>query len=314
MYNEASRKKEDVFIQQSIHCMSVTECCCIHKLWSDPNSVVWTRTGFKILAGVGGTLAVLNTWEYSLNFATKHHFIVSVVWCISIGFWFLSCVPILISLIQCAAKEIHKINPRPIQIGDKILEFGEKIVVDEKTIKIITGEELIVRYRSCMTIDLIHDLVIGIFWLYLAIMLYDLSDDSDDSEWRTIFLSMMSWHIVFVTLHHIYIKDIRSCVNITRTNKSRPCCAPSEADKWWSFTQLAGLAAIYIGFIWRMKEPTLTDMGCSDQTLGIIIIGIVVYYLGITMHNDTLHGKIIYKRSNGNRGLKQNKHLIPINF
>jgi hypothetical protein len=292
-YNDVSRKDLDVFMEQSVHCMSITECCCIHRLWSDPKSVVWTRSGFKILAGAAGTLAVLNTWEYSNNFATKHHFIVSIIWCISIGCWFLSCVPVLISLIQCAAKEVHKVHPKSIRIGDQILDYGEKLIIDEKTIQIVSGEKIIVRYRSCMTIDLIHDIVIGIFWLYLAIMLYDLSDDEDDSEWRTIFLSMMSWHIVFVTLHHIYIKDIRSCVTITRSNKSRPCCAPSEADKWWSFTQLVGLAAIYIGFIWRMKEPTLTDMGCSSETLGIIILGVVVYYFGKSMHADTLHGKII---------------------
>ena len=114
-YNDVSRKDLDVFMEQSVHCMSITECCCIHRLWSDPKSVVWTRSGFKILAGAGGTLAVLNTWEYSNNFATKHHFIVSIIWCISIGCWFLSCVPVLISLIQCAAKEIHTVNPKSIR-------------------------------------------------------------------------------------------------------------------------------------------------------------------------------------------------------
>ena len=289
-YNYIMDRKEDIFMEQAIHCMTKTECCCVHKLWSEPQSVVWTTTAFKILAGITATIATLNTHIYSQSFATGHYFIVATVWSIAILFWFLSCAPIFICLIQCAAKEMSSKTPKPIQIGNKSLSYSQKITVGEKTIQIISGSELIVRFRVCMTVQLIHDLVIGVFWLYLALMLYDISDDNDDSEWRTIFLSMMSWHIVFVTLHHIYLKEIRSCVTITRANKSRPCCAPSEADKWWSFTQLIGLALIYTGFIWRMREPTLTDMGCSIETLLIVTVGIAIYYLGMSMQTNSLLG------------------------
>jgi len=291
-YNYLLDRKEDIFIEQAIHCMTKTECCCVHKLWKDPDSVVWTTAAFKILAGITATIATVNTHTYSQSFENGHYFIVSAVWSISILLWILSCVPIFICLIQCAAKEKSDKTPKTINIGQKQLSYGQQITVDEKTIKIISGSQLILRFRVCMTIQLIHDVVIGVFWLYLAVMLYDISDDNDDSEWRTIFLSMMSWHIVFVTLHHIYLKEIRSCVTITKVNKSRPCCAPSEADKWWSFTQLVGLASIYIGFIWRMREPTITEMGCSPETLAIVIFGIVIYYLGMTMQTNSLLGTL----------------------
>ena len=296
-YNYIMDRKEDIFMEQAIHCMTKTECCCIHKLWSNPDSIVWTTITFKILAGIAASIATVNTVTYSHSFATGHYFIVSAVWCIAIILWFLSCVPIFISLIQCAAKEMSSKTPKSIQIGNKTLTYGQRVTVDEKTINIISGSELIVRFRVCMTVQLIHDIVIGVFWLYLSLMLYDISDDNDDSEWRTIFLSMMSWHIVFVTLHHIYLKEIRSCVTITRVNKSRPCCAPSEADKWWSFTQLIGLASIYTGFIWRMREPTLTDMGCSTETLIIITFGIVIYYLGMSMQTNSLLGTLSKKNT-----------------
>lgn len=295
-YNYILDRKEDIFMEQAIHCMTETECCCIHKLWSNPDSIGWTTTAFKILAGITTTIATLNTHIYSQSFANEHYFIVSAVWAIAIIMWFLSCVPIFICLIQCAAKEMSSKTPKPIQIGNKLLTYGQKVTVDEKTIRIISGSDLIVRFRVCMTVQLIHDIVIGVFWLYLALMLYDISDDNDDSEWRTIFLSMMSWHIVFVTLHHIYLKEIRSCVTITRVNKSRPCCAPSEADKWWSFTQLIGLASIYTGFIWRMREPTLTDMGSSPETLAMVTFGIAIYYLGMSMQTNALLGTL-YKKN-----------------
>ena len=317
-YNHIAHEKEDIFMEQAIYCMSKTECCCMHKLWSDPRSVVWTTTGFKILSGAVGAIATVNTWGSSHVFVNGHYFIVTVVWVISVILWFISCIPIFICLIQCAAEEIKQKHPKPIQIGDKdnfqILRYGQELIVDGKTVSLVSGKDLIVRFRSCMAIQLTHDIVIGIFWMYLSLMLYDLSDDEDDSEWRTIFLSMMSWHIVYITLYHIYLKEIRSCVLVSRINKSRPCCAPSEADKWWSVAQLLGLASVYIGFIWRMREPTLTDLGCSEESLTLIIVGIIIYYLGMSSQKDSLFGTLPNLDSRPLLAASKRLETLPVNI
>lgn len=284
--------QKDTFVQQCIHCMERTECCCVHKLWSNPNSVVWTQTTLRTIAGVTAAVATQNTWQYYKAFVDGSYWTVSTLWVLAISIWFISCVPILICLIQCAAKQGKK-TPLSVKIANNIIETGQKIHIDEKTIKLVDSKTIIVRFRKVMTIQLIHDIVIGIFWLYLSISLYDLIDDGDDSEWRTIFLSMLSWHIVFVTIYHIYLKSIRSTLSITRGMKSRPCCAPSEANKWWSLTQLLGLAAIYISFIWRMREPTLTNMGCSLETLILFTFGVLAWAFGKKMTTHDFQGTLI---------------------
>jgi len=282
---------KDTFIHQCVFCMTKTECCCVHKLWSDPKSVIWSTNFLKNISGILAAIATQNTWQYAKAFKDGSYLTVTLMWILSIVAWFLSCIPTFICLIQCAAIDGKK-PPNPIHVAGTILTIGQNITVDDKHIKMVEGKTLIIRFRKVMTLELIHDVVIGIFWLYLTLTLYDLIDDDDDSEWRTIFLSMMSWHIVFVTLYHIYLKQLRSCVQITRTVKSRPCCAPSEADKWWSVIQLLGFAAIYIAIIWRMKEPTLTDMGCSEETLGMAIFGILLWALGKKMEMNAFRGTI----------------------
>lgn len=282
---------KDTFIHQCVFVMQKTECCCVHKLWSDPKSVIWSTNFIKTTAGILAAVAIQNSWQYAKAFKDGSYITVTLLWILTVVLWFLSSVPTFICLIQCAAIDGKK-PPNPIHVAGTTLTMGQKITVDDKHIKMVDGKTLIIRFRKVKSLELLHDVVIGIFWLYLILTLYDLIDDDDDSEWRTIFLSMMSWHIVFVTLYHIYLKQIRSCVHITRAEKSRPCCAPSEADKWWSITQLLGFAAIYIAIIWRMKEPTLTDMGCSEETLGMAIFGILLWALGKKMEMNAFRGTI----------------------
>ena len=284
----------DTFLQQSIHCMVNTDCCCIHKIWSNPKSILWPTILFRTIAGTIAVLAVIISWARDQKFIHKHYFITQGMWTLASSAWLFSCTPFIISLIQCAA-ESDTNQPHSMNIQGKKLDIGEKLFADGKTITLASGKTIVVRFRKSIAIWLIHDIVSGIFWIYLSVLLYDLSDDEDDSHWRTIFLSMISWHIVFVTLHHLYMKKWWSALHVTqKIFKSKACCAPSEADKWWSILHLIGLVAIYVGVIQRMNEPDLMNMGCPTQTLILLVSGSIAFCVGKIMTKNVFAGNIVY--------------------
>jgi len=284
--------RADAFLRQSFHLMENTPCCCAQDIWSSPQSVMWTFTTLRGLSGLVSSIALIVTYTRSDSFVDGYHWTVIGTWTIALVFWFLSCIPLIICLIQCAAKTTCK-TVMDIQFNNEILSEDKKIYIHKQCVVLAQPNLIIVRFRKSVFMWLIHDIVLGFFWLYLAIMLYDLTDDTDDSEWRTIFLSMMSWHIVFAVLHHLYLKKWWSCIVITPHTDDRACCAPSTADKWWALTQLFGMATIYLGFIFRMRQTTITDMGCSEKTLAIVIVGIVAFYIGEKCTENVFRGTII---------------------
>ena len=226
--------------------------------------------------------------------------------------WFISTLPFLICLVQCAAKTTDTALT-PILINDEELAPGGSLKIGYLKVRLVQGGELIVRFRKAVSMWLLHDVVLGIFWFYLAVMMYDLTDDEDDSEWRTIFLSMLSWHIIFAVLHQMYLKELWSCVRIEQTpNQQTPCCGPTSADKWWVICQLGGLAAMYVAFIWRMRLPNLTTMGCSEQSLALFITGVCACYFGKTMTRETLQGH--QSVSTAKTTIPLIRPLYPLNF
>mgnify|MGYP006092486493 CR=1 FL=1 len=288
---DVSGFKSDLFLQKAIHSMQETECCCIHRVWSDPRSILWTMVVFRTMTGVIAAVAFYVTFIYSSSFATGHYFIITAIWTMVNIVWAISNVPFLICLVQCAAKTTS-VTMEPIIIGGERLEPGRTLEIGDLKISMVSSDELIVRFRKVVSIWMLHDIVLGIFWLYLSLMMYDLTDDEDDSEWRTIFLSMLSWHIIFIVLYHIYLKRQWSCITIkSPPNIQSPCCGPAEADKWWAICQLGGLAAVYAAFIWRMRLPELTAMGCSEETLVLFICGVVACCIGKIMTRGTLQGR-----------------------
>jgi hypothetical protein len=270
-----------------------------------------------MLAGLGAITAIYISWEYSEDFTRGKYFLIPAVWALVIGIWLFSCIPLVISLIQCAAEK-GTIKPMQINIQQQVLDGENIIQIENKRVKLASGETIIIRFRKLIAMWMIHDIVIGVFWMYLTLMLYDLTDDSDDSNWRTIFLSMISWHIVCAALYHIYLKDQWSSVHIEQdTQQSRACCAPSEADKWWTFLQLAGLAAGYIAAIWRVNGTELVEMKCELETLIILIGGTSAWVLGKKMVANVLHGtlptgKISWKKEHTKH--HDNKHHDNINI
>ena len=107
-------------------------------------------------------------------------------------------------------------------------------------------------------------------------MLYDLTDDQDDSEWRTIFLSMLSWHIIIIVLYQCYFKHMWSLKPRQKTqSRSRPCCSPENSSKIWSWIQIFCMVGIYVVVILRMQQSNLIQLG-FDSPLHAIAASILV--------------------------------------
>ena len=248
------------FFRTAEKAMPITECCLVHKLWSYPESVSWTTKAFRIVAGLLAALSTYITWNHRKSFLQHRYWFVSAAWTLTSIVWLISCIPLFICLVQCAA------NDRPRRVAN--LNISER--------------ELILRFRKVYSLWFLHDVVVGIFWLYLSLMLYDLADDQDDSEWRTIFLSMLSWHIIIVILYHCYFQSSMSLEPYsTHKDGSRPCCAPSETMYLWTVVRIACFIGIYVIVILRMQHDSLLTMG-FHTLLRLVLFSIFVMLAAIS--------------------------------
>lgn len=238
------------FMSESLKAMPTNTVCCLRCLsWSDPLGVQWYTCALRVVCGLCAIVACYISWLDQHNFAEKQYAAISWSWGIVSCAWFLSCIPCIVCLLQCAS--ISKSAHEPSTF--------------------IT----ILKFRKTIAMWLVHDLMLGTFWLYLSFMLYDLSDDEDDSEWRTIFLSMLSWHIVVVVLQQLYFQKMWS-VSRPTPHKSYPptCCSPETMPAWLKFVNIAAFVSVYAVLMGRMRRTTLTEMGCSLEELALFVIAI----------------------------------------
>ena len=228
------------FFDTAVRIMPKTECCLVHHIWSSPGSVKWATLSIRVVAALVAIAATIVSWSTRHKFLIGHYAVISASWGTASALWILSCIPMFLCLIQCAASSNYKSS-----LSRKISE-----------------KEIILRFRKVYTLWLIHDLTLGVFWLYLSLRLFDLSDDEDDSEWRTIFLSMLLWHILVVAFHELYVKQLFSLEPLRRARRqTAPCCDPSHGKIIWSaltITSFVGMCAVVID---RVQHESLLVMG-----------------------------------------------------
>lgn len=228
----------DTFLLKSYKHMSKDKRCCLNWFdWSSADSVLWLTCAFRALASSMAIVACYISWLQREHFWNdKHYVMISAFWCVPPSLWLISTIPHIICLVQCAAGN-----------NSKLFAFRKRV-----------------------TIWILHDIILGIFWLYLACMLYDLADDQDDSEWRTIFLSMLSWHIVIVVLQQIYFTDVWS------TSLGVSCCDPKMIPRWKVFIMILSLGTVYSVVMTILKTNETIKMGCSLSSVVIFIVSVVV--------------------------------------
>ena len=226
-------------LRDSLNAMVKTECCCTDRC-QDPKSVLVSTCVLRCCTGLLAVLAVFISWLEHEAFNRKEYTLISVSWGVVSVVWLLSCVPLFISLVQCAA---HIAG----------LDMDGKI-------------DKILWYRKTVAMWLVHDIVLGLFWLYMASMLYDIADDQDDTEWRTIFLSMVSWHIVVLMLDTFSVSPTIQTLR-EDNSKSIACFAKERAQFWWKVIHIISLISLYAVLITRMRHGDLRKMGSTFAQL-----------------------------------------------
>lgn len=247
-------------LRDSLNAMVKTECCCTDRC-QDPKSVLVSTCVLRCCSGIFAVVAVFISWFERDAFDRHEYTLISVSWGIVSALWLLSCVPLFISLVQCAAH--------------------------------IAGSELdakmhkIVWYRKTVAMWLVHDVVLGLFWLYMATMLYDITNDYDDAEWRTIFLSMISWHIVVLMLHTF---SLAPTINTLRKDKGKSiaCFAKERAPFWWKVIHIISLISLYAVLITRMRHGDLRKMGSTFAQLVSFVCCAIFVGLSKDMQSNDL--------------------------
>lgn len=171
-------------------------------------------------------------------------------WFVASLLWLVSLLPLLVSLFQC------------------LIDHPKK--------------------RSGFMVWLLHDLVLGGFWVYLSYELYDLPNDSDDSAWRSLFRSMIAWHGVIVLFQEIYRGGaVRSC--------DTKCFSKESKGAWAVCLRLLGLLSVYVVILIRFEQSNETglssvlSMGLSTPLLVFFILGVVCIAIGVYV--ESLVGK-----------------------
>jgi hypothetical protein len=243
-----------VEIQQGLKEMRQTKCCNTTYL-QNPKSIKTISRYMRGLTGILACIALISTF-FSKDDITNNIGFVSICWMVVSLFWLLSIIPPFVSLLQCAAS---KTTPA------------------------------IIKYRTIMSVNILHDGFLGVFWFYLSSILYDLFDDADDTEWRTIFLSMLWWHLLILcilAIHRLPKKKMKSC------------CSVDTISCWQQFVSLLAIFCIYIVIISRMRIGQLIDMKMSLFSLFVFEISfIVLYFCRPSKKDQRLSTKDIGKRA-----------------
>lgn len=221
----------------------MTPCCLPCVGCTNSRRVLgWTCFG-RFLAGLSATISCYISWTFRATF-WEDAVVVQMTWTVTTVLWIMSLIPYFICLIQCAEEKLKT-----------------DMVVNRK----------LYHFRKYVAMWLIHDLVLGLFWLYLSLTLHHLLKE-DDSEWRTIFLSMISWHIIVFVIRELYFSDVWS----TATHVS--CCAEETRSRWGDISSLVGMATVYGVLVHVVRDSV--DMGCSIEHVILIILALLFAWCG----------------------------------
>ena len=234
-------------VQEGLQKMKTTPCCNL-SCFQNPKLIKIYTLNLRLITGIFAMVSLCVTFFLKEDFANQVQ-LISAYWVVVCLCWFVALIPRVISLLQCAAAQ---------------------------------STPAILRYRNIMSVYLVHDLFLGVFWLYLSVMLYDLVDE-DDKEWRKIFITMFWWHFIILAGLTLYAE--------TEKMETKTCCGPKSMNRWRQFFLLFSICISYIIIIERMRADQLSKMGISLPSLCLFELSLILAYF-CKKNNFSQHNKI----------------------
>ena len=126
-----------------------------------------------------------------------------------------------------------------------------------------------VQLRLVITRNALHDIILGWIWIVLSLTFHDVIDDNDDKQWRSLFCSMIMFHIILMLIELL-------------SNKKYIWPTFNEEKFWRLETRTAILMSvrflfycvIYFAFLNRLHQynNVIINMGFIDQNVWYIVI------------------------------------------
>lgn len=227
--------------------MAKTECCC-SETCTDPLLIRWYTCTLRTISSIFAIASISLSWFHVDDIQT-HFENVQVLWITTSLLWLSSCIPLFIGLVQCAA---HISN----------MTFSNQSQEKLRTI---------MKFRKYTFMWLLHDVVLGLFWLFMAA---DLGAWilHDDPEWRIVFCSMLSWHMVILVLQFMTSSPAMDMEEGAFSSKNKTF--------WTTIIRILGLFGTYVIAIRRIHAGHLETMGCSLYELIFIVIFLLCMSVG----------------------------------
>jgi len=120
-----------------------------------------------------------------------------------------------------------------------------------------------------------HDLILGALWIFLSARFKDVIDDIDDTMWRSLFSSMVCFHLIVLLWK--YWKDPTLNINLDRDDLK--CCHPLTIPIWVASFKFLSYSMIYYVLLDRLHtyENLLVNMGIPDNLF--LVTGIAIGFI-----------------------------------
>lgn len=140
----------------------------------------------------------------------------------------------------------------------------------------------------------IHDIILGSIWLALSFQFHDIVDDNDDSHWRSLFSSMIVFHILSI-LFDIWNNKKYS---IDWFQPGFRICSKQTETPIYMFIRFVLYCVIYFWILMRLHthKELLTSMGWNDWAAVSITVCAVLIVLVNLFDRDKIEVKTELKK------------------
>jgi hypothetical protein len=113
----------------------------------------------------------------------------------------------------------------------------------------LVGSEKMILFRWAS-----HDLVLGFIWITLCVQFHDVVNDVDDSKWRSLFCSMVIFHVIVLLIEIFGNKGYN--LNCMSGPRLRPCWSEETKPAIFMMVRFAMYGLIYYSMLVRLHDKS----------------------------------------------------------